>query len=72
VAHGGFGFWRSLIRRDLIDVYRIALFPYVAGTGVRLFSDPEPSLGLERVSTTAFSNGITELVFRRISHAPGR
>jgi dihydrofolate reductase len=72
VAHGGLGFWRSLIRQDLIDVYRIALFPYLAGKGARLFRELEPSLGLERVSTTAFSNGITELVFRRISPAPSR
>jgi len=28
VAHGSFGFWRSLMRHDLIDVYRFALFPY--------------------------------------------
>ena len=72
VAHGGFGFWRSLIRHDLIDVYRIALFPYLAGKGVRLFSDLEHSLRLELFSTTAFSNGITELAFRRISQAPSR
>lgn len=41
VAHGGIGFWRSLIRRDLIDEYRISLFPYLAGQGPRLF-DPNP------------------------------
>ena len=72
VAHGGLGFWRSLIRHDLIDVYRIALFPYLAGKGARLFSDLEPSRTLELVATTAFSNGITELAFRRLSQAPSR
>jgi len=71
-AHGGIGFWRSLICHDLIDVYRIALFPYLAGKGARLFSDLEQSLRLELVSTTAFSNGMTELAFRRISQAPSR
>ena len=72
VADGGIGFWRSLIRRDLIDEYRISLFPYLAGKGVRLFSDLEQSPRLELVSSTAFGNGITELAFRRISQAPGR
>jgi dihydrofolate reductase len=72
VAHGGIGFWQSLIRHDLIDVYRISLFPYLAGKGSRLFSDLEPSLRLELVSTTAFSNGITEFAFRRISQAPSQ
>jgi dihydrofolate reductase len=70
VAHGGFGFWRSLIRHDLIDVYRIALFPYLAGKGVRLFSDLEPPSRLDLISATPFNNGITELAFRRISQAP--
>jgi len=62
-AHGGIGFWRSLICHDLIDVYRSSLFPYLAGKGARLFSDLEQSLRLELVSTTAFSNGMTELAF---------
>jgi dihydrofolate reductase len=72
VAHGGFGFWRSLIRHDLIDVFRISLFPYLAGKGAQLFSDLEESPTLELVSTTAFSNGITELAFRRIRQALSR
>jgi dihydrofolate reductase len=65
VAHGGVGFWRSLISRDLIDEYRVSLFPYLAVKGTRLFADLEQSPELERVSAIAFDNGITELAFRR-------
>jgi dihydrofolate reductase len=65
VAHGGIGFWRSLIRGDLIDEYRVSLFPYLAGKGTRLFGDLERSRALELVSATAFGNGVTELAFRR-------
>jgi dihydrofolate reductase len=72
VAHGGIGFWRSLIRRDLIDEYRVSLFPYLAGKGTRLFDDLGQSPRLELVSATAFGNGITELAFRRIRQEPGR
>jgi dihydrofolate reductase len=66
VAQGGIGFWRSLIRLDLIDEYRVALFPYVAGEGTRLFDDPGHSPRLELISATAFGNGVTELAFRRV------
>jgi dihydrofolate reductase len=65
VAHGGIGFWRSLIRHDLIDEYRVSLFPYVAGQGPRLFDGLGPLPALERVSAIQASNGITELTLRR-------
>jgi dihydrofolate reductase len=66
VAHGGIGFWRSLIRHDLIDEYRLTIFPYLAGTGTRLFETLEQSPKLELISATAFSNGVTALALRRI------
>jgi dihydrofolate reductase len=65
VAHGGIGFWRSLISRDLIDEYRVSLFPYLAGQGTRLLDGLEQSPSLGLVSATTFGNGITELAFRR-------
>jgi dihydrofolate reductase len=66
VAGGGVGFWRSLIRLDLIDEYRISLFPYLAGQGHRLFDPPGPSPRFDLMSATAFGNGITELAVRRL------
>lgn len=66
VAHGGIGFWRSLIARDLIDEYRVSLFPYLAVQGARLFDGLAQSPRLELASATAFGNGITELAFRRV------
>ena len=66
VAHGGIGFWRSLIRHDLIDEYRVSLVPYLAGQGTRLFDGLGQSPRLELVSAIAAGNGITELAFRRI------
>jgi dihydrofolate reductase len=71
VAHGGIGFWRSLIHRDLIDEYRLSIFPYIAGNGTRLFDEPGQSRALELASSTAFGNGITELAFRRVLQDPG-
>ena len=72
VAHGGIGFLRSLIRSDLIDEYRVTLFPYLAGKGTRLFDDLEQPARLELVSATAFGGGVTELAFRRAGAADRR
>jgi dihydrofolate reductase len=65
VAHGGVGFWKSLIERDLIDEYRITVFPYLAGTGARLFGDITQPPRLEFVSVTPFKNGTIEVTYRR-------
>src|SRR5215469_11217448 len=53
VAHGGIGFWRSLIRRGIIDEYRFSIFPYLAGNGTRLFDDLPQSPRLELISAIA-------------------
>lgn len=65
IAHGGLSFWQSLVRLDLVDEYRVTLFPYLVGKGRRLFSDLEESRQLELVSSTAFANGTVELQYRR-------
>ena len=42
-----------------------SLFPYVAGEGTRLFDGVPKSYRLDLVSSTASSNGILELRYRR-------
>ncbi len=65
VVWGGVSLWRSLMRLDLIDELQLSLFPYVAGEGTRLFDDVRKSYRLDLVSSTASSNGIVELEYRR-------
>jgi dihydrofolate reductase len=65
VVWGGVGFWRSLMRLDLIDELQLSLFPYVAGEGTRLFDGVPKSYQLDLVSSTASSSGIIELQYRR-------
>jgi dihydrofolate reductase len=65
VVWGGVGLWRSLMRLDLIDEFRLDLHPWVAGEGTRLFDDVPKSYRLDLVSSTAFSNGIVGLQYRR-------
>jgi dihydrofolate reductase len=65
IAHGGVSFWRSLVRLDLVDEYRVTVFPYLAGQGRGLFRHLEDTRQLELVSSTAFGNGTVELQYRR-------
>jgi len=62
---GGVGLWRSLMRLDLIDEFRLDLHPYVAGEGTRLFDGFPKSYRLDLLSSTEFSNGIVGLHYRR-------
>jgi dihydrofolate reductase len=65
VVHGGISFWQSLIRLDLIDNYRVTLFPYLAGEGPRLFDDAAKSRPLDLLSSISVSNGTVDLDYRR-------
>ncbi len=69
LAHGGISFARSLVELDLVDEYRLAVFPYVAGSGRRLFEDQGKPRSLTLTSATAFGNGVVELVYRRAAGA---
>lgn len=65
VVWGGVRLWRSLMRLDLIDEFRIDVHPYVAGEGTRLFDGFPKSYRLDLVGTTEFGNGIVGLHYRR-------
>lgn len=65
VVWGGVSLWRSLMALDLIDELRVSVFPYVAGEGTRLFEGVPTSYRLDLISSTASSNGILELRYRR-------
>jgi dihydrofolate reductase len=65
VAHGGVSFVRSLAGLDLVDEYRLRVYPYLAATGRTLFAEVQKPQPLELVSSTAFGNGTLGLVYRR-------
>jgi dihydrofolate reductase len=65
VAHGGISFAQSLVRLDLVDEYRLSVFPYLVGRGRSLFTDGAKPRDLEHVSSAAFDNGIVGHVYRR-------
>jgi dihydrofolate reductase len=65
IVWGGVRLWRSLMELDLIDEIQLAVFPYMAGEGTRLFDGVPQNYELELVSSTASSSGILSLVYRR-------
>lgn len=62
---GGVRLWRSLMRLDLIDEFRLSVYPWIADGGTRMFDDVPPSYRLDLVSSAADEGGVLELRYRR-------
>jgi dihydrofolate reductase len=54
----------ALMQRDLIDEYRLMVFPMVVGKGKRLFGDGIDEKVLELVGTQMFVSGVVILIYR--------
>ena len=65
VAHGGASFARSLIAADLVDQYRLMVYPIALGSGLPIFSGVTPLRRLELVSSKTFPKGTQAQVYRR-------
>ena len=59
---------KTLAEHDLIDEYRLAVYPLVLGTGKKLFSDGFAAARLTLVETRALRSGVLVNTYRR-SHA---
>jgi dihydrofolate reductase len=57
-VHGSSNLIQTLLRHNLIDEYRLWVFPVVIGSGKRLFSDGTIPAGLRLVSSTVSSTGV--------------
>jgi dihydrofolate reductase len=56
---------RTLAEHDLVDEYRLVLYPLVLGTGKKLFSDGFPLARLTLVGTRALPSGAVVNTYRR-------
>jgi dihydrofolate reductase len=54
----------SLMSLDLIDEYRLMVFPVVVGSGKRLFREESEKKVLKLIETKAFSSGVIVLTYR--------
>jgi dihydrofolate reductase len=57
-VHGSADLIQSLLRRNLIDEYRLWVFPVVIGSGKRLFSDGTIPAGLKLVDSKVSTTGV--------------
>jgi dihydrofolate reductase len=65
IVWGGVTMWRSLMDLDLIDDWRVSMYPFVTGVGTRLFDEAPRNYRLDLVSSVPNKYGILELHYRR-------
>jgi dihydrofolate reductase len=53
----------TLMGEDLIDEYRLMVFPLIVGSGKRLFRDVGDQKALRLVDTKTFSTGVVVLTY---------
>ncbi|WP_054024834.1 dihydrofolate reductase family protein [Bacillus sp. FJAT-28004] len=56
----------SLMKLDLIDEYRLMVFPVVVGSGKRLFEDGIDNTTLKLVNTNTFESGVVVLTYQKV------
>ena len=54
----------ALMQHDLIDEYRLMVFPVVVGSGKRLFSEGGDTKALKLAETKTFDSGVVVLSYR--------
>ncbi len=64
LVFGSAGLVSALMRHDLIDEYRLMVFPVVVGKGKRLFGNGIDTKVLELVGTEMFGSGVVVLTYR--------
>ena len=57
-VHGSGNLIQTLLRHNLVDAYRLWVFPVVLGSGKRLFADGTIPAGLKLVDSTISSTGV--------------
>ena len=65
VIHGSPGLIRSLMPHNLIDEYRLLIYPIVLGQGKRLFYDTSQE-SLKLIESKTFDTGVVKLVYHPI------
>ena len=62
---GSWDLIQTLAANDLVDEYRLWIYPVVVGKGKRLFGDAVAASGLELVDSKASSTGVLITTYRR-------
>jgi len=60
----------SLMQYNLIDEYRLMVFPIIVGSGKRLFQDANEKKSLRLIETKTFSSGVVVLSYQPDRNEP--
>lgn len=63
-VHGSHGLAQTLMAHNLIDEYRLFIFPVALGTGKRLFNAFSSPVGFELMGARSMRKGVTYNVYR--------
>ena len=64
VVHGSPQLVQTLIEHDLVDEYRLMVFPVVLGSGKRLFGETTDKKSLRLVDSKVVGDGVAILVYQ--------
>jgi dihydrofolate reductase len=62
VVHGSAKLVQTLVQHDLVDRYRLLVYPLVLGKGQRLFEE-EATAALKLLESKSFNSGVVALVY---------
>jgi dihydrofolate reductase len=62
IVHGSATLAQSLMQHDLVDRYRLLIYPLILGKGKRLFKEGIPAT-LKLVKAQSFSSGVAALIY---------
>jgi dihydrofolate reductase len=69
VVHGSASLVQALVENDLVDEYRLMVFPVVLGTGKRLFGETSDKKPLQLVDSKVVGDGVTIITYEPAAKA---
>ena len=69
-VHGSANFIQTLLEHDLVDEFRLMIFPVVVGKGKRLFGDGTVPGGLKLTDSKTSTTGVVIATYQRAGEVP--
>jgi dihydrofolate reductase len=69
-VHGSSNLIQTLLKHDLVDEFRLMIFPVVVGKGKRLFGDGTTPGGLKQTDSKTSTTGVVITTYERAGEVP--